>query len=222
LDLTSSSKGLLPPRVALTTKSGTTTIASPTTGLIVYNTASAGTGGDAVTPGYYFFNGSIWTRMDPEGWSTPVAITFGAPSGSTSPTKGASPTYDYVRYRNLGGKEYEVEYNFVQVNTGTAGNSDYLITLPGGLRFDFTASGQTAYTGATGINAISARLVSAFGDLFHVSAHNSATAVPYDATRFRIHTNSWGSVGWTFYNYTYYQLSVEKSGFKMTFKFKAT
>jgi hypothetical protein len=222
LDLTSTSKGLLPPRVALTTKSGTTTIASPTTGLIVYNTASAGTGGDAVTPGYYFFNGTIWTRMDPEGWSTPVAITFGAPSGSTSPTKGASPTYDYVRYRNLGGKEYEVEYNFVQVNTGTAGNSDYLITLPGGLKFDFTASGQTAYTGATGINAISARLVSAFGDLFHVSAHNSATAVPYDATRFRIHTNSWGSVGWTFYNYTYYQLSVEKSGFKMTFKFKAT
>jgi hypothetical protein len=221
LDLTSTSKGLLPPRVALTTKSGTTTIASPTTGLIVYNTASAGTGGDAVTPGYYFFNGTIWTRMDPEGWSTPVAITFGAPSGSTSPTKGASPTYDYVRYRNLGGKEYEVEYNFVQVNTGTAGNSDYLITLPGGLKFDFTASGQTAYTGATGINAISARLVSAFGDLFHVSAHNSATAVPYDATRFRIHTNSWGSVGWTFYNYTYYQLSVEKSGFKMTFKFKA-
>jgi hypothetical protein len=212
----------LPPRVALTTKSGTTTIASPTTGLIVYNTASAGTGGDAVTPGYYFFNGTIWTRMDPEGWSTAVAITFGAPSGTISPTKGASPTYDYVRYRNLGGKEYEVEYNFVQVNKGTAGNSDYLITLPGGLRFDFTASGQTAYTGATGINAISARLVSAFGDLFHVSAHNSATAVPYDATRFRIHTNSWGSVGWTFYNYTYYQLSVEKSGFKMTFKFKAT
>jgi hypothetical protein len=222
LDLTSTSKGLLPPRVALTTKSGTTTIASPTTGLIVYNTASAGTGGDAVTPGYYFFNGIIWTRMDPEGWSTAVAITFGAPSSTTSPTKGASPTYDYVRYRNLGGKEYEVEYNFVQVNTGTAGNSDYLITLPGGLKFDFTASGQTAYTGATGINAISARLVSAFGDLFHVSAHNSATAVPYDATRFRIHTNSWGSVGWTFYNYTYYQLSVEKSGFKMTFKFKAT
>jgi hypothetical protein len=222
LDLTSTSKGLLPPRVALTTKSGTTTIASPTTGLIVYNTASAGTGGDAVTPGYYFFNGTIWTRMDPEGWSTAVAITFGAPSGTTSPTKGASPTYDYVRYRNLGGKEYEVEYNFVQVNTGTAGNSDYLITLPGGLKFDYTASGQTAYTGTTGINAISARLVSAFGDLFHVSAHNSATAVPYDATRFRIHTNSWGSVGWTFYNYTYYQLSVEKSGFKMTFKFKAT
>ena len=102
-----------------------------------------------------------------------------------------------------------------------AGNGDYLITLPGGLQFDYTATGQTAYTGAAGVGAIGARLVSAFGDLFHVSAQNSATAIPYDATRFRIHTNNWGSVGWTYYNYTYYQLSVSNSGFKMTFKFKA-
>lgn len=222
LDLTSTSKGLLPPRVALTSKTGTSSpVASPQTGLIVYNTASAGTGGDAVTPGYYYFNGTIWTRMDPEGWSTGVPITFGAPSGSTAPTKGTT-TIDYVRYRNLGGKEYEVEYNYAQsVVSNNAGNGDYLISLPGGLQFDYTAPGQTAYTGATGVGAISARLTSAFGDLYHVSAHNATTAVPYDATRFRIHTNSWGTVGWTFYNYTYYQLTVTSAGFKMTFKFKA-
>ena len=222
LDLTSTSKGLLPPRVALTSKTGTSSpVASPQTGLIVYNTASAGTGGDAVTPGYYYFNGTIWTRMDPEGWSTGVPITFGAPSGSTAPTKGTT-TVDYVRYRNLGGKEYEVEYNYAQsVVSNNAGNGDYLISLPGGLQFDYTAPGQTAYTGATGVGAISARLTSAFGDLYHVSAHNATTAVPYDATRFRIHTNSWGTVGWTFYNYTYYQLTVTSAGFKMTFKFKA-
>ena len=222
LDLTSTSKGLLPPRVALTSKTGTSSpVASPQTGLIVYNTASAGTGGDAVTPGYYYFNGAIWTRMDPEGWSSGVPITFGAPSGSTAPTKGTT-TIDYVRYRNLGGKEYEVEYNYAQsVVSNNAGNGDYLISLPGGLQFDYTAPGQTAYTGATGVGAISARLTSAFGDLYHVSAHNATTAVPYDATRFRIHTNSWGTVGWTFYNYTYYQLTVTSAGFKMTFKFKA-
>jgi hypothetical protein len=222
LDLTSTSKGLLPPRVALTSKTGTSSpIASPTTGLIVYNTASVGTGGDAVTPGYYYFNGTIWTRMDPEGWSTGVPVTFGAPSGSTAPTKGTT-SIDYVRYKNIGGKEYEVEYNYVQsAVSNNAGSGDYLITLPGGLQFDYTASGQTAYTGATGVGAINARLISAFGDLYHVSAHNSATAIPYDATRFRIHTNNWGTVGWTFYNYTYYQLTVTSAGFKMTFKFKA-
>ncbi|MEY2637165.1 MAG: hypothetical protein RLZZ197_1642, partial [Bacteroidota bacterium] len=52
VDMSSTSKGLLPPRVALTSKTGTSSpVASPQTGLIVYNTASAGTGGDAVTPG---------------------------------------------------------------------------------------------------------------------------------------------------------------------------
>jgi hypothetical protein len=221
LDLTSTNSGLLIPRVALTAKSGNTTpIASPTTGLIVYNTASAGTGGDAVTPGYYYFNGSIWTRMDPDGWSTGVAITFGAPTGYTAPTKGTT-SFDYVRYRNIGGKEYEVEYNLVQTGAGTAGNGDYLISLPASLQFDFNAPGQTANTGAGGYNAIVNKITNSVGDLFYSGGHNSATVVPYDATRFRIHTNNWGTVGWTFYNSSYYQLNSSTSGFKMTFKFKA-
>ncbi len=219
VDMSSTSKGLLPPRVALTSKTGTSSpVASPQTGLIVYNTASAGTGGDAVTPGYYYFNGTIWTRMDPEGWSNPVAITIGATT--TAPVKGTT-SIDYVRYRNVGGKEYEVEYNLVRTGGGTDGSGDYLITLPGSLQFDFTASGQTAYTGAAGYNAIVSKLLNANGDLYNTGAHNSATVIPYDATRFRVHTNNWGTVGWTFWNTSYYQLGFASSGFKMTFKFKA-
>jgi hypothetical protein len=219
LDLTSSSQGLLPPRVALTSKSGTSTpVASPQTGLIVYNTASAGTGGDAVTPGYYYYNGTIWSRMDPEGWSNPVAITIGATT--TAPTKGVT-SIDYVKYRNMGGKEYEVEYNYLQIGAGTIGAGDYLFTLPAGLQFDFTSSGQKAYTGAAGYSALTLRLASSFGDLIHISAQNSATVIPYDATRFRIHTNNWGTVGWAFYRDSLYQLSLDSAGFKMTFRFKA-
>lgn len=219
LDITSSSKGLLPPRVALTAKSGTTLpISSPATGLVVYNTATAGSTSDAVSPGYYYFNGTVWTRMNPEEWSTGVPITIGAVT--TAPAKGTA-SIDYVKYRNVVGKEYEVEYNLVQTAAGSAGNGDYLITLPGGLQFDYTAQGQVAYTGAGGYNAVVARLVSANGDLYHSGAHNSATAVPYDATRLRIHTNNWGTVGWTFFNSSYYQLSAASAGFKMFFKFKA-
>jgi hypothetical protein len=221
LDLTSTNKGLLAPRVALTAKSGTSSpIASPTTGLLVYNTASAGTGGDAVTPGYYYFNGTFWTRIDPEGWSTGVPVTFGAPSGSTAPTKGTT-SFDYVRYRNIGGKEYEVEYNYVQNGAGNSGIGDYLISLPSSLQFDFNALGQNAYTGATSYNAIINKITNSVGDLFYGGGHNSATVIPYDATRFRIHTNNWGTVGWTFFNSNYYQLNSPTSGFKMTFKFKA-
>ena len=224
LDLTSNSQGLLPPRVALTAKSGTSSpITSPTTGLIVYNTASAGTGGDAVTPGYYYYNGTIWTRMDPEGWSTGVPITIGAIT--TAPTKGTTTTasggMDYVRYRNIGGKEYEVEYNILFTSGGTAGSGDYLFTLPGGLQFDFTAPGQIAYTGVSGYNAMKYRLSSAFGDLIVSGFHSSSEAIPYNATQFRIMNNNWGNNTWLMHGPSNYAMSDGTFGMKMTFKFKA-
>jgi hypothetical protein len=218
LDLTSTSKGLLPPRVALTAKSGTSSpIASPTTGLIVYNTVSAGTGGDAVTPGYYYFNGTIWTRMDPEGWSAGVAITIGGVT--TAPTKGTT-SIDYVRYRNIGAKEYEVEYNYLQTSVGTTGTGDYLFSLPAGLQFDFTAPGQTANT-STGYHAMKNRIASSQGDLIVPAFHSSSVVIPYDATRFRIMNNNWGSNTWQIHSPSNYSISDGNYGMKMTFKFKA-
>lgn len=66
LDVKSSGKGFLPPRVALTGRTDATTISSPTTGLLVYNTATTGTSPDNVTPGYYYNSGTTgspsWTR----------------------------------------------------------------------------------------------------------------------------------------------------------------
>ena len=57
LDINSSSKGVLPPKVVLTGRNGTSSpIASPTTGLFVYNTAVAGTASNEVSPGFYFYN----------------------------------------------------------------------------------------------------------------------------------------------------------------------
>ncbi len=48
-------KGLLIPNVSLTGSTDITTITSPATGLMIYNTATAGD----VTPGYYYYNGSV-------------------------------------------------------------------------------------------------------------------------------------------------------------------
>lgn len=64
LDVTSSSKGILIPRVALTGLTSTSPISSPTTSLLVYNTATAGTSPSNVTPGYYYWNGTAWVRLD--------------------------------------------------------------------------------------------------------------------------------------------------------------
>lgn len=64
LDIDMVNKGLLIPRVALTA----TSLFSPVTGtatasLMVYNTATTGTVPTNVTPGYYYWNGTIWVRF---------------------------------------------------------------------------------------------------------------------------------------------------------------
>lgn len=72
LDVDFSNKGLLMPRVALTSRLDNTTIATPATSLWVYNTATAGTGVNAVTPGYYYWNSASWVRiaLDGDAWKT--------------------------------------------------------------------------------------------------------------------------------------------------------
>jgi hypothetical protein len=63
LDVAFTDKGVLLPRVALTAKNAAGPITSPATGLIVYNTASAGTSPNNVNPGFYYWNGTSWERI---------------------------------------------------------------------------------------------------------------------------------------------------------------
>jgi hypothetical protein len=71
LDVSSTSKGLLIPRVSLTSTSDGTTISSPAASLIVYNTNGAITGTDADSTGYYFNAGTSgapkWVKMVEQG-----------------------------------------------------------------------------------------------------------------------------------------------------------
>ncbi|MES2776897.1 MAG: DNRLRE domain-containing protein [Bacteroidota bacterium] len=60
LDVTSTNKGFLPPRVALSATNVQEPVHKPATGLLVYNTASAGATPFNVKPGYYFWNGTVW------------------------------------------------------------------------------------------------------------------------------------------------------------------
>lgn len=66
LDVDFTDKGLLIPRVALTALNAAGPITSPTTSLLVYNTATTGTTPNNVYPGYYFWNGSSWERLNVE------------------------------------------------------------------------------------------------------------------------------------------------------------
>jgi hypothetical protein len=60
LELSSTNKGFLPPRVALTATNIAAPVASPAVGLLIYNTATGGASPTNVAPGYYYWNGSIW------------------------------------------------------------------------------------------------------------------------------------------------------------------
>lgn len=60
LDVTSNDKGVLIPRLALTAANNASPVVSPAEGLIIYNTATAGTAPDNVVPGFYYWNGSRW------------------------------------------------------------------------------------------------------------------------------------------------------------------
>jgi hypothetical protein len=69
LDIYSTNKGFLVPRVALTGTDDVSTISpSATTGLLVYNTVTAGALPIQVTPGFYYWNGSQWLRFYNRGY----------------------------------------------------------------------------------------------------------------------------------------------------------
>ncbi len=66
LEVASTTQGFLPPRVALTAINVFSPIvgtSSAATGLLVYNTASAGTAPNNVLPGYYYWNGTVWVQI---------------------------------------------------------------------------------------------------------------------------------------------------------------
>ncbi|MCX6246457.1 MAG: hypothetical protein NTW10_01880 [Bacteroidetes bacterium] len=65
LDIKSTSKGFLLPRVALTSSDAPDPVSSPATGLILYNTATFGTPPNNVTPGYYCWSGTRWIPVAP-------------------------------------------------------------------------------------------------------------------------------------------------------------
>lgn len=84
LEISSSDKGFLPPRVALTANNLAGPISSPATGLLVYNTATAGSGSAKVTPGYYYYDGNKWQRFESQTQSMQTIACKVEASGNVS------------------------------------------------------------------------------------------------------------------------------------------
>jgi len=81
LDITSSNKGFLPPRVTLTSGTDNSTIPNPATGLLVYNTGN----NTGLLAGYYYWNGLSWATIATSTGSG-VSSSFMRGSRSTAQT----------------------------------------------------------------------------------------------------------------------------------------
>ena len=63
LEVAATNKGFLPPRIALSATNDVSTITSPARGLIIFNTATAGTSPNNVIPGFYYYDASKWNQL---------------------------------------------------------------------------------------------------------------------------------------------------------------
>jgi hypothetical protein len=115
LEVKSTSKGILIPRMTLTQRNA---ITSPATGLLIFQTNS--------TPGFYYYSGTAWTAVTPKskGWSL-TGNSGTNPSTNFIGTTDAQPLMFRVNNGNSGDIDYNLGtaafgYLALNSNTGTS------------------------------------------------------------------------------------------------------
>jgi|GEM_PF-913394 len=93
LEINAANKGLLIPQVALTGANDVATIPAPANSLLIYNKVAAGSAGNAIIPGYYYWNGSKWVGLVVNDGSLKAAWQLGG-NGGTSPAVNYMGTID--------------------------------------------------------------------------------------------------------------------------------
>ena len=108
-------KGLLPPNVALTGITDVVTVTGPATSLLVYNSATAGTGTAAVVPGYYYWDATKWVALGGADWHTTGNV------GTTAGTNfiGTTDAQDLV-FKTNSNEQMRVANTNSNVGIGTA------------------------------------------------------------------------------------------------------
>ncbi len=94
-DITATDKGFLMTKIALTGTDDVTTITpAPSAGLLVYNTATGGSSGNAVSPGFYYFDGSTWRRFFTQGYTLEYEQTAAVTASTSNTTYVTLPGLD--------------------------------------------------------------------------------------------------------------------------------
>jgi trimeric autotransporter adhesin len=125
LDLASTNKGLLIPRMTTTQRNA---ISSPATGLMIYQADN--------TPGFYYYNGSVWTEIAP-------AI---APSWALGGNSGIDPNTNFIGTTD----NQPLVFKFNNEVAGQLNNTNNTSYGRGALLNNTTSRGNTAF----GINSL--------------------------------------------------------------------
>lgn len=129
LDITSTNKGLLIPRIALTATNSPSPLSGFVAGMMVYNTASAGTPPNNVTPGFYLCNGTLWERPiggSSGGWS----LTGNSGTNSSINFIGTTDNQDIVFKRNnlraglISESDANTSFGIFSLNPATTGDGN--------------------------------------------------------------------------------------------------
>ena len=161
------------------------------------------------------------------GWNNAGPVLIGGTT--TAPTKGTIVS-DFVRYRKVGPREYQVQYVYNQNGAGSSGNGNYLFTLPAGLEFDFNSTGQTLSTSSDviirnlGLPGGSAGMIMA-SQAVGVPFACPAIVIPFSATQFRLlsYLTLGGNIGtMTVIGSTAFQLADSQVSFNLDFSIIAT
>ncbi|MAY22304.1 MAG: hypothetical protein CMC74_05965 [Flavobacteriaceae bacterium] len=135
LDLSSSTMGMIPPRVALTSTLTEAPVVNPQGGSLlagtcVYNTATAGTAPNNVAPGLYFWNGARWVAFAGSPGGLDWTLTGNTGTNTTSNYLGTADNVGVV-FRTNGTERMEIEDDG-QVNIGlgaTASTAGYQLEV---------------------------------------------------------------------------------------------
>ena len=205
LDVSSTNKGFLPPRVTLTSTTDIITIPNPATALLVYNTGS----NVNLSAGYYYWKGTNWERISSNGTILASNAVIVSATG-TAPTSGTRTIDQTFAVDNGATKTITLKLSYV----GSAvGSGDYLISLPEGITFNTNAGYNPTYTGlawSPTVASMAPYIIPMQGGIVFAGAWSHlAFVVPYSSTQYRILFAYGGSLApWSS---TFFALSINSA-----------
>jgi hypothetical protein len=181
LDVFSTNKGFLPPRVTLTSTTDASTIASPAEGLLVYNLGSVG-----LQAGYYYWNGANWATIAT-----------------------ASSTGSGVAASNLV-KLYGEAYSTVSGKIGHTNGYSFTVSVSGRYLFDFSCTGFSnatiTYKVRQGTTDIGTDAQTSYNNSVHVEYNGKIEANLQAGVTYNVYVNSTGNRDSGDYDRVYYKL----------------